>query len=71
MIGLWRESEGKNIKREINMLKEQFRSTELKPCYGDADLERKDKDLLALREEIYSLEKEIDRFAFPIISRYK
>ncbi|MFC1495158.1 hypothetical protein ACFL6W_07755 [Thermodesulfobacteriota bacterium] len=71
MTGLKRERKGKNIRREINMLKEQFRSIELKPCYGDADIKRKEEDLSSLRKEIYILEKEIDQFAFPIFFKCK
>jgi len=71
MADLNREKDEKNIRREINVLKEQFRNIELKPCYCDADLKRKDKDLSLLRKEIYSLEKEIDQFAFPIFFNSK
>jgi hypothetical protein len=71
MTDLKRERETKNIRQEINVLKEQFRNTELKPCYCDADLKRKDKDLSMLRKEIYSLEKEIDQFAFPLFFNRK
>ena len=71
MTGLNRERDGKDIKREVNMLKEQFRDTELKPCHCDADIKRKEEDLLLLRKEIYNLEKEIDQFAFPIFFNRK
>lgn len=71
MTGLKQKRDGKNIRREINMLKEQFRDAELKPCYCDADIKRKEEDLLLLRKEIYTLEKEIDQFAFPIFFNHK
>ena len=68
MTGVKQKRDGKNIRREIAVLKEQFRDTELKPCYCDADIKRKEEDLSLLRKEIYSLEKEIDQFAFPLFS---
>lgn len=67
MIGFRKEKKGNNIRHEINTLKELLRSIELKPCYGDADLKRKDQDISSLRAEIYDLEKKVDTFAFPII----
>ena len=54
------------IQKEISILKAEFRSTELRPCYGDADLMKKDSDLASLRQEIYRLEKEVNQFAVYI-----
>jgi len=59
--------ERKDVKREINLLKAQFKTVELQPCYGDEDLKKKEDDLTRLWEEIYTLEKEINHFAFPVL----
>ena len=61
----------KNVRQEINVLKEKFKTVELQPCYGDADLRKKENDLLILWKEIYSLEKEIDHFAFPVLRAFR
>jgi len=57
----------KEVKREISLLKQQFKTVELQPCYGDADLRQKENDLTRLWEEIHNLEKEINHFAFPVL----
>ncbi len=57
----------KEVKREISLLKQQFKVVELQPCYGDADLRQKENDLTRLWEEIHNLEKEINHFAFPVL----
>ena len=62
-----RMKERKDVKREINLLKQQFKTVELQPCYGDEDLKKKENDLNRLWEEIYNLEKEINHFAFPVL----
>lgn len=67
MFRFRREKARKNVRREISMLKEQFKTVELKPCYGDADLRKKENDLSMLWKEIYNLEKQINDFAFPVI----
>lgn len=66
MIKKSKKRMGRNVRKEISMLKAEFRNVELKPCYGDADLKKKDMDLSALRQEIYALEKEINQFASPV-----
>lgn len=53
------------------MLKEKLRSVELTPCYGDADLRKKDNDLSMIWTEIYNLRKEIDDFASPFLQAAK
>jgi hypothetical protein len=68
MFRLGRMKERKDVKREINLLKQKFKTIELQPCYGDADLKQKENDLTKLWEEIYNLEKEINHFAFPIFT---
>ena len=57
----------KDVKREINLLKQKFKTVELQPCYGDADLRQKENDLSTLWGEIFNLEKEINNFAFPVL----
>ena len=67
MFRLRKENARKDVKREINLLKQQFKTVELQPCYGDADLRQKESDLSRLWEEIHNLEKEINHFAFPVL----
>jgi len=67
MFRLRREKGRKNVRREICMLKEQFKTVELQPCYGDADLKQKEHDLTRLWKEIYNLEKQVNDFAFPFL----
>ena len=71
MFRLRKVKDRKDVKREISLLKEQFKAVELQPCYGDADLRKKDNDLTRLWEEIYNLEKEINHFAFPVIQAFR
>ena len=71
MFRLRKVKDRKDVKREISLLKEQFKAIELQPCYGDADLRQKDNDLSRLWEEIYNLEKEINHFAFPVIQAFR
>ena len=66
MFRLGKMKERKDVKREISLLKQQFKTVELQPCYGDADLKQKENDLTRLWEEIFNLEKEINHFAFPV-----
>ncbi|NLA75319.1 MAG: hypothetical protein GX846_07610 [Deltaproteobacteria bacterium] len=71
---MFRLSKGKakrNVRREISMLKEKFRAVELTPCYGDADLRKKENDLSQIWTEIYNLQKEIDDFASPFLQAAK
>lgn len=67
MFRLRKENVKRNVRREISMLKEQFRTVELMPCYGDSDLKKKENDLSRLWIEIHNLEKEINDFAFPVM----
>ena len=46
----------KKIQKEIERLKSEFKKLELRPCWGDADIKKKEKDLLNLKKEIYELE---------------
>ena len=71
MFRLGKMKERKEVKREISLLKQQFKVVELQPCYGDADLRQKENDLTRLWEEIYNLEKEINNFAFPVLQAFR
>ena len=71
---MFRLSKGKvkrGVRQEISLLKAQYRAAELKPCYGDADIKKKDNDLSRLLTEIYSLQKQVDDFKFPIFQMVK
>ena len=50
----------KQIQKEIEKLRDEYQKMEFRPCRGDLDLFRKDKDLGLLKEKIYALEKERD-----------
>ena len=54
----------KNIQNEIDQLKKQFKEMELRPCQGDVDLEQREKDLKVLKEQIFELEKEVDKYKY-------
>ena len=54
----------KQIQKEIEELRDEFKKMELRPCHGDADLVKKDKDLDVLKDKIYSLEKERDTYLY-------
>ena len=52
----------KQMKNEISQLKKQIKKLEFLPCHNDSELKQKDKDTKILREKIYGLEKEQDRY---------
>jgi peptidoglycan hydrolase CwlO-like protein len=52
----------KRIQKEIDRLKEELRKIELRPCSGDAELKKKEKDLRMLKQEISELEKEARQY---------
>jgi septal ring factor EnvC (AmiA/AmiB activator) len=56
----------KKIQKEINRLKKELMKLELRPCHGDADLNKKDEDVRMLRREIYQLEKEANRYVLYV-----
>jgi hypothetical protein len=62
MAEIKEEKDRKKLRKEINTMKMKFRDIELRPCYGDEDLKKKDSDLTILRQEIYKLEKEVNQF---------
>jgi len=54
----------KKIKKDIKLLKKQYRKLEFRPCQNDAELHAKEDDLRDLMDRIYGLEKEQDRVMF-------
>ncbi len=42
---------------------------ERRPCHGDAELAQREKDIEALKEKIYALEKELDQYLYAGIER--
>ena len=56
----------KRINKEIERLKEKLKRVELRPCHGDAELSRKDEELILLKHEIYELEKSANQYAIYI-----
>ncbi len=54
----------KKIQNEIDQLKKEFKEMEIRPCQGDADLEQREKDLKVLKEQIYKLEREVDKYKY-------
>jgi hypothetical protein len=55
-----KEKTVKQIQKEIEQLRDEYRKMEVRPCHGDLDLFQKDKDLGWVKDKIYALEKERD-----------
>ena len=51
----------KKIQKEIEKKRDEYKKMGLRPCHGDLDLIRRDRDLEQLRAEIHALEKERDK----------
>ena len=49
--------------KEIAQLKKELKKIELRPCKGDADIKRKDEEVIMLKKDIYELEKEANQYA--------
>ncbi len=56
----------KEIEKELRDLEKEFKKMELRPCQNDAELIAKEKDLKAYMDRILDLEKQRDRFSFPV-----
>lgn len=54
----------RQIQKDIEKLRDEYRKTEFRPCHGDLDLFQKDKDLDLLKEEIHALERERDAYLY-------
>ena len=55
-----KEKTVKQIQKEIERLRDEYKKMELRPCHGDSDLVQRDIDLGLLKNKIYALEKERD-----------
>ena len=55
-----KEKTVKQIQKEIEKLRDEYRKTEFRPSHGDLDLFQKDKDLGWVKDKIHALEKERD-----------
>jgi len=56
----------KEIEKELKDLAKEFKKMELRPCQNDAELLAKEKDLKIHMDRILDLEKERDRYSFPV-----
>ena len=56
----------KEIEKELKDLEKEFKKMELRPCQNDAELIEKEKDLKVYMDRILDLEKERDRYLFPV-----
>ena len=54
----------KQLKKQVNELKRKLQKMEIRPCQGDADLKEREKDVKALKDQIFSLENESDRYLY-------
>ena len=61
-----RQKDIKKIQKEIDRLKIELRKIEIRPCHGDAELKRKDEEVIILKKEIYELEKSANQVAIYI-----
>lgn len=59
-----KEKTVKQIQKEIEKLRNEYKKMELRPCHGDMDLVQRDKDLGVLKDKIYTLEKERDTYLY-------
>jgi hypothetical protein len=59
-----KERTAKQIQKEIEKLRDEYKKMELRPCHGDLDLVQRDKDLDVLKDKIYALEKERDTYLY-------
>jgi hypothetical protein len=50
----------KQIQKEIERLRDEYRKMELRPCHGDLDLIQRDKELDMLKGKTFALERERD-----------
>jgi chromosome segregation ATPase len=54
----------KELKREIEKLRDEYEKIELRPCQGDTDLRQRENELEILKSKIYDLEKERDTYLY-------
>jgi hypothetical protein len=51
----------KKIQKEIDKLKRKAKEMELRPCYGDADLAQREKDIMMHKKKINEMEREVEK----------
>ena len=51
----------KKFKKDIKLLKKQYKKLEFRPCQNDAELSAKENELRTIMNRIYTLEYEQDR----------
>jgi len=54
----------KELKKEIEKLRDEYKKIELRPCQGDTDLLQRENELEILKSKIYDLEKEMDTYLY-------
>ena len=54
----------KQLKKQVNELKRKLQKMEIRPCQGDADLKQREKDIRALKDKIFLLENESDKYLY-------
>lgn len=52
----------KEFKKDIKLLKKEYRKLEFRPCQNDAELHAKEDELNDIMDRIYKLENKQDRF---------
>ena len=54
----------KELKKEIEKLRDEYKKIEIRPCQGDTDLLQRENELEILKSKIYDLEKERDTYLY-------
>jgi hypothetical protein len=54
----------KELKKEIEKLRDEYKKIEIRPCQGDIDLLQRENELEILKSKIYELEKERDTYLY-------
>jgi uncharacterized protein with von Willebrand factor type A (vWA) domain len=56
----------KELQKELDELIEEHIKMELRPCRGDTDLRQREKDLEMLEEKIRAVEKDLNKYIYPL-----
>jgi chromosome segregation ATPase len=54
----------KELNKEIEKLRDEYKKIEIRPCQGDTDLHQRENELEILKSKIYELEKERDTYLY-------
>jgi chromosome segregation ATPase len=54
----------KELKKEIERLRDEYKKIGLRPCQGDTDLLQRENELDILKSKIHKLEKERDTYLY-------